>query len=220
MGRILISEEEKQRILGMHVNKGYNSFINEQATNTQQTQDSGQKSPIQVNLAIFDKYIPNSLVLANWVNTIGSGTTAESLTREDTEVTKLFDIIRKIENNIPEKSVPPKATDDNTWLDWWKNKGIVVFDAQGKFTINGDVAKKVFTEIANKYNFDDIKNSLGVIYQFAKENPNGTLRGPEFKKYYTDKGKSYNQIWSAVPVATAVGLIGKNQDLTPLRNLS
>jgi hypothetical protein len=32
MGRILISEEEKQRILGMHVVNGYSSFVNEQAT--------------------------------------------------------------------------------------------------------------------------------------------------------------------------------------------
>lgn len=31
MGRILISEEEKRRILGMHVNNGYGSFINEQS---------------------------------------------------------------------------------------------------------------------------------------------------------------------------------------------
>ena len=32
MARILISEEEKKRILGMHVDKGYGSFINEQGT--------------------------------------------------------------------------------------------------------------------------------------------------------------------------------------------
>ena len=30
MGRILISEEEKRRILGMHVDKGYSSLMNEQ----------------------------------------------------------------------------------------------------------------------------------------------------------------------------------------------
>ena len=31
MGRILISEEEKQRILGMHVEKGYSSLVSEQS---------------------------------------------------------------------------------------------------------------------------------------------------------------------------------------------
>jgi hypothetical protein len=34
MGKILISEEEKQRILGMHVENGYNSTINEQVKPT------------------------------------------------------------------------------------------------------------------------------------------------------------------------------------------
>lgn len=37
MGRILISEEEKQRILGMHVEKGYSSLVSEQGLKEKST---------------------------------------------------------------------------------------------------------------------------------------------------------------------------------------
>ena len=49
MGRILISEEEKNRILGMHVDKGYSSAINEQPVDPT-TGKPIQKQPVQLTV--------------------------------------------------------------------------------------------------------------------------------------------------------------------------
>ena len=137
--------------------------------------------------------------------------------------TKLNKVLGNIEFNIPieQKSLPSQGPN---WMDWYVAKGMGTKDNNGvaKLDINAvnSKAPQLFAQAAQKYDWDKIKQALGVIQQFAKQYPNDKIYSPNFNEYYKKAGIDYNTMARANAVGAAVGLIGKGKDLTPMRNLS
>lgn len=225
MGRILISEEEKRHILGMHIDKGYNSIVNEQAaaSTTQQgttATNTTQNSPIDVNLAIFDKYIPSNAQRDRYITYVKIGDKTEQdieRMKNDPFIEAAGNIINRLESNVEldKKTLPP--TDDKSWEQWHINKGIVV---KSPFNWFPDKAAEAYSAAVSAYNWDSIRQTLGIFKQFATQYPNETAYSPNFKTYMTQKNLSRAAVDLAYKVGQIVGLIGPNKDLTPLRNLS
>lgn len=249
--RFVISEEEKQRILGLHetaksqhgtvlseqymgvafgneqnglkIKKG--EFTEQQAAATPPqtpTQPVASNTP---NLSIFDKYVPSNAEMQQYVKSLSGLKTQEEIdaSLKNPFYTKLSKILNTMEGNIPieQKTLPPQG--DN-WREWYLAKGLGTRDNSGniQFDINAlnSKAPQLFAQAAQKYDWDKIKQALGVIQQFAKQYPNDKIYSPNFNEYYKKAGIDYNTMARANAVGAAVGLIGKGKDLTPMRNLS
>jgi hypothetical protein len=242
--KFIISEDERARILGLHetakINHG--TVISEQSMgvafggeqnglkikkeeNMEQAAAVGQpqaaptqQSPIQTNLAVFDKYVPSQQEMNQVIAAIkGAQDTSELQTLMANQGwKKISAIMNKIESQLPfdAKSFPPS---DENWLNWYKSKGII--DDSGK--IYSQKVAEVFTPVVQKYNFENIKKGLGVMQEFAKANPQkANYRTAEFKKFYQDKGMDYNTMATAYAVGAAVGLIDRAGSLLGLAKVA
>ena len=239
-----ISEDERARILGLHetakINHG--TVISEQSMgvafggeqnglkikkeeNMEQAAAVGQpqasptqQSPIQTNLAVFDKYVPSQQEIGQLLASLKgtSDTSGLQTLMANQGYKKISSIMNKIESQLPwdARTFPP--TDEN-WLSWYKSKGLI--DDNGNMF--PDKIDEVFAPMVQKYNFENVKKGLGVMQEFAKANPQkANYRTAEFKKFYQDKGMNYNTMATAYAVGAAVGLIDRAGSLLGLAKVA
>lgn len=177
------------------------------------------------NLSVFDKYIPSNAEMMQYVKSMSGLKTDEEIQKslQNPFYTKLSKILNTVESNIPieQKSLP---TQDENWREWYVAKGLGTKDNRGNINIDinalNSKAPALFTQAAQKYDWDKVKQALGVVQQFAKQYPNDKMYSPNFNAFYKKAGIDYNTMARANAVGASVGLIGRNKDLTPLRNLS
>ena len=243
--KFIISEDERARILGLHetAKSNHGTVISEQSMGigfmsgepnglkikkdepTEQIAAAGepiqkqtQQPPVNVNLSVFDKYVPSQQEMNQLVASLKGVQDSSGIQglMADQGWKKISGIMNKIESQIPwdAKSFPP--SDDN-WINWYKSKGII--DDSGK--LYPQKVASAFAPVIQKYNFENIKKGLGVMQEFAKANPQkANYRTPEFKKFYQDKGMDYNTMATAYAVGAAVGLIDRAGSLLKLANLT
>lgn len=178
------------------------------------------------NLSIFDKYVPTKEEVMNYVKSITGLATEEEIQKslQSPFYTKMYKIIAPLEVNldIDKKSLP---TQDENWKEWYVYKGLGSKDYAGNIKLDANAlttkGPAIFAEVAQKYDWENLKKNLGILKQWAMENPNSTLPrayDANFQKYLKSKGATDTRF--ATSVAYNLGLIKKGGDLTPLRNLS
>ena len=176
------------------------------------------------NLSVLDKYVPSNDEMMQYVKSMSGLKTDEEIEKslQNPFYTKLSKILNTVESQlrIEQKSLPPQ---DENWREWYVSKGLATKDNSGNVKFVDDITSKgpaVFIQAAQKYDWDKVKQALGVVLQFAKQYPNDKMYSPNFNTFYKKAGIDYNTMARAYAIGAAVGLIGKNKDLTPLRNLS
>ena len=248
--KFIISEDERNRILNLHetAKNNHGTLMSEQYAGvafgaeqnglrikkveaTEQVA-AGQAQPASQpqasgvpNLSIFDKYVPSNAEMQQYVKSLSGAKTQEEIeaSLKSQFYTKLSKILNTMELNIPieQKTLP---TQDERWREWYLAKGLAKKDNSGNIQFDFDAldakAPQLFAQAAQKYDWDKIKQALGVIQQFAKQYPNDKMYSPNFNEYYKKAGIDYNTMARANAVGAAVGLIGKGKDLTTIRNFS
>jgi hypothetical protein len=238
MKKFIISEEEKNRILGLHETAkiNYGTVISEQSGAGQPVAQPTAQPTTQntgvANLSIFDKYVPTKEEVMNYVKSLSGLKTDEDIEKAMVNpfYTKMYKIIEPLEVNvdIDKKSLP---TQGENWREWYLYKGMADKDFTGNIRLNPESilakAPGIFTQVAQKYDWENLKKNLAIIKEWAMANPNSTLpnRGSSapgvysaYSKYLESKGAK--NVDFAKSVAYNLGLIKKGGDLTPLRNLS
>ena len=178
------------------------------------------------NLSIFDKYVPTKEEVMNYVKGISGLKTDEEIQKslQNPFYTKMYKIIAPLEVNldIDKKSLP---TQDENWREWYLYKGMADKDVTGNIRINPEAlsakAPAIFAQVAQKYDWENLKKNLAILKEWAMANPNSTLPrsyDANFQKYLKSKGATDTRF--ATSVAYSLGLIKKGGDLSPLRNLS
>jgi hypothetical protein len=177
------------------------------------------------NLSVFDKYVPTKEEVINYVKGLSGLSTEEEIQKslESPFYSKMYKIIAPLEVNldISKKSLP---TQDENWKEWYVNKGLANKDYAGNIKFVDDITSKgpaIFAEVAQKYDWENLKKNLGILKEWAIANPTLTLPrayDANFQKYLRSKGATDTRF--ATSVAYSLGLIKKGGDLSPLRNLS
>jgi hypothetical protein len=178
-----------------------------------------QQSPIQTNLAVFDKYVPSKEELNQLIASLKGVQDASGVQQlmANAGWKKISGIMNKIESQLPwdARSFPP--TDEN-WLSWYKNKGII----DNSNNIVAAKVPEVFTPVVQKYDFEKIKQVLGKMKEFAISNPqkanyrefrNFVKTNPEFDNLA-------NMVGAAYAVGAAIGGIDRAGNLVGLTKLA
>ena len=214
MKRLIISEDERRRILSMHESATKRQYLGEQEN---VTPDATVSKPN------FGNYIPTNAerdAFVAGINNINGSTEADLLKLYEGEfLTKL----RKILQANPQTAQMLPTTGDN-WKQWYVDNKL------GNKTVTGDVqidiaaalpaVKKIFLDASKMYDFDAIDKALSVMYQYAKQTENPTLRDPNFKTLFQKSGLSNDIFTKANTIGQIFRLIGPQGDLTPMKNLS
>jgi hypothetical protein len=211
---MIINEEEKSRILSLHTNAIKRQYLGEQEN---VTPDATASKPN------FGNYLPTNAerdAFVTGLNNINGSTEADLLKLyEGNFITKL----RKILQANPQTAQMLPTTGDN-WKQWYVDNKL------GAKTPTGDIAidiaaalpavKQKFLDAAKMYDFDAIDKALSVMYQYAKQTENPSLRDPNFKTLSKNSGLSNDVFMKANTIGQIFKLIGPQGDLTPMKNLS
>jgi hypothetical protein len=182
MGRILISEEEKQRILGMHVENGYSSFINEQQQPKTTTFNPPSDTPNSKYLGVINNILPE-VGITEYTKPIQKDSgVLNGISEAD------FAILQKglvAYNNYATNKINLPIAMQN-WKEWYSTNLNYNVDAQQAMTDEQyQKANQIWTAESEK--LKNLRPSLIEVAKYATSNPNLdiqnlTVNSPDYEK--------------------------------------